>query len=221
MMGRKQKILTISLWALAVLGMIGVVTSGVIAKRNSELRKQNVALADVPEERLPILFDVPDFSFTDQNSATLKRDELKGHVWIAAFIFTNCPGVCPMMSAKMAALENAVTDSRVNLVSISLDPERDTPAILKQYAEKINADEKRWHFLTGDKTKIYDLAAEMKVTAQAATAEKPIVHSEKLILVDQSGHIRGYYSSTNEDDMKQLATDASDLAAGKVPRGGV
>ena len=219
-MGRGQKILTITLWALAVLGMIGLVTTGVLAKRYSELRKQGAVNTDLPEERLPVLFDVPDFSFTDQNSASLKREDLKGHVWVGAFIFTNCPGVCPMMTAKMAALEQAVTDPKVQLVSISLDPERDTPEVLKQYADKMKADQKRWHFLTGDKTKIYDLARDMKVTAQAATQEKPIVHSEKLILVDQSGHIRGYYSSTNDDDMKQLATDASDLASGKVPTGG-
>jgi protein SCO1/2 len=219
-MGRGQTILTITLWALAVLGMIGLVTTGVLAKRYSELRKQSAINADLPEERLPVLFDVPAFSFTDQHEATLKRDDLKGQVWVGAFIFTNCPGVCPMMTAKMAALEQAVTDPKVQLVSISLDPERDTPAVLRQYAEKMKADQKRWHFLTGDKTKIYDLARDMKVTAQAATEEKPIVHSEKLILVDQSGHIRGYYSSTNDDDMKQLATDASDLASGKFPAGG-
>jgi protein SCO1/2 len=229
-MERGQKILTITLWAVAVLAMIGLVTTGVLAKRYSEMRKQSATNFDQPEERLPVLFDVPDFSFTDQNEKTLKRDDLKGHVWVGAFIFTNCPGVCPMMTGKMRALEDAITDPKVQLVSISLDPERDTPAVLKQYAAKMKADQSRWHFLTGDKTKIYNLAADMKVTAQPATQQlvedehgkktiedKPIVHSEKLILVDQTGHIRGYYSSTSDDDMKQLATDASDLASGKAP----
>ena len=98
-MGRGQKILTISLWAVAVLCMIGLVTTGVLAKRYSEQRKQEIAQANQPDERLPVLFEVPAFSLTNQNNATFKRDDLKGRVWIADFIFTTCPGVCPAMTA--------------------------------------------------------------------------------------------------------------------------
>jgi protein SCO1/2 len=224
MMSRSQKIFATSMWLIALVALIGVVTANVLAKRRGAQQpsqSQQVSnLPDQPEVRLPQMFEVPDFSLTDQNGATLKRDDLKGRVWVAAFIFTNCPGICPMMTSKMAALEQAVTDPQVHLVSMSLDPERDTPAVLKQYAAKMKADEKRWHFLTGDKAKIYEIAKEMKVAAVAATDTTPIVHSENLILVDQTGHIRGYYKSTQEEDMKRLATDASDLSAGKVPAGG-
>lgn len=220
MMSRGQKLFIAGLWGVALVALIGLVTTGVLAKRYIEQRKQAAVLPDIPDERMPVLFDVPEFTLTDQNSATLKRDDLKGRVWVAAFIFTNCPGICPMMAAKMAALEAAVADPEVHLVSFSLDPERDTPAVLKQYAERMKADENRWHFLTGDRVTIYEIAREMKVAAQAATETEPIVHSENIILIDQTGHIRGYYKSTQEDDMKRLATDASDLAAGKIPAGG-
>jgi protein SCO1/2 len=217
MMGRTQKTLTITLWALAVLCMIGLVTTGVLAKRYSEMRKQSEVNLDPPEERMPVLFAVPDFTFTDQNKATFKREDLKGKIWIADFIFTTCPGICPTMTEKMGTLSKSLAAAKINFVSFSLDPEHDTPAALMKYAKNWKADPARWHFLTGDANKIYDIARGMKVAAQPATATSPIVHSEKFVLVDAAGNIRGYYNSTDESELKQLETDAADLASGKVP----
>lgn len=219
-MGRGQKNLTIALWGLAVLCMIGLVTTGVLAKRYSEQRKQDAALPDQPEERLPVLFQVPAFSFTDQNNAAFTRDDLKGRVWIADFIFTTCPGACPVMTEKMKGLSKSLPDAKINFVSFSLDPEHDTPAVLMQYAKNWKADQSRWHFLTADASKIFDIARGMKVAAQPATENSGIVHSEKFVLVDAAGNIRGYYNSTNDNEMKQIVTDANDLATGKVPTGG-
>jgi protein SCO1/2 len=219
-MGRGQKILTIALWALAALCMIGLVTTGVLAKRYRDQRKQDVALANQPDERLPVLFRVPAFTLTDQNNATFNRDDLKGRVWVADFIFTTCPGICPTMTEKMSGLSKSLPGGKVNFVSFSLDPERDKPPVLMQYAKNWKADQTRWHFLTGDASKIFDIARGTKVAAQPATETSPIVHSEKFVLVDAAGNIRGYYNSTDDTEMKALVTDATDLASGKVPTGG-
>jgi cytochrome oxidase Cu insertion factor (SCO1/SenC/PrrC family) len=110
---------------------------------------------------LPVYGEVPDFSLTDQSGRALRRADLAAKVWIASFIFTTCPDECPLMTAEIARLQKdlaGVPDLR--FVSISVDPERDTPAVLARYANDLQADPERWFFLTGDKRAIYGLVRE-------------------------------------------------------------
>jgi protein SCO1/2 len=116
------------------------------------------------------------------------------------------------MTAKMAALRSELPQS-VRLVSFSVDPERDTPAVLKEYAQKFSADEPRWRFATGEKETIYQLAAAMFLTAIPAKGEQPIIHDERFVLVDADGKVRGVYHSKDERALAALKRDAAALAA--------
>ena len=198
-MDRRQKIITTVLWSVLVIAMLGVVGTGLWAKFRPD--------------PLPVLYAGPAFTLTDQDARTFGSEDLRGKTWVAAFIFTHCPGVCPQMTMKMAALQQAVPDRDVHLVSFTVDPERDTPAVLKDYAGRFEADLSRWHFLTGDGPKVFEVAAGLKLTAAPAGKFGPdIVHAEKLLLIDGEGRVRGAYDSKDEQEMKQLAADAAALA---------
>ena len=202
-MRKSQRIITTALWSFLVLTMVSVVGLGMWTRQ------------DAPPE-LPVLYDAPSFTLTDQDGRPFSSDRLKGQVWVGALIFTNCPGVCPMMTQKMVKLQEAVPAKDVKLVAFSVDPERDTPAVLKQYAEQRGADAARWHLLTGDKAAIFETAAGLKLSAQAATADTPIAHAEYFLLVDRQGRVRGAYHSKDDENVEQLAKDAAELAHSKT-----
>jgi protein SCO1/2 len=195
-----QKKLTIVLWALAILA------AGVFFA--SRMRQRPV---DVDMPVLEPIGTVPEFALTNQDGQTVTLDTLRGQPWIADFIFTRCGGPCPIMTSKMAGLQEKLPGS-IKLVSFSVDPEFDTPEVLKSYAKKFNADESRWHFLTGTKDAIFALARGMLLVAIPANEANPIIHDERFLLVDGLGQIRGAYHSNDPQEMKQLELDAQELA---------
>ena len=198
-MDRTQKIITTVLWSVLVVSMLGVIGSGLLARFR--------------QEPLPVYYDAPAFSLTDQDGKPFTRDDLKGRVWVADFIFTTCPGACPKMTMKMSGLQKAVPARDVHFVSFTVDPERDTPEVLKRYGQGYDADPNRWHFLTGEKAKLFETAAGLKLTAAPAGQFGPeIVHAEKFLLVDASGRVRGIYNSGDDQELKKLAADAALLA---------
>ena len=114
-----------------------------------------------PLEHLGDFGTVPDFALMERSERRITRPDLQGLVWITHFFYTHCPDTCPLQSARMARLQHDFTADRdVRLVSISVDPEHDTPAVLRDYAQRFDADAERWLFLTGDKAAIYRLAQE-------------------------------------------------------------
>lgn len=213
-MRKKQKIITTMLWSFLVLTMVAVVGRGMWAGQDDAPAALGVrAGSDAPlEDGLPVLYDAPAFSLIDQDGRSFDSTQLAGQVWVAAFIFTNCPGACPMMTQRMARLQEAVPSKNVKLVSFSVDPKRDTPEVLKQYAERFKADESRWHFLTGDEAAMLDAARGLKLTATPAEGDRPIDHDQHFLLIDARGRVRGAYQSQDDDAMKQLARDAAKLA---------
>src|SRR5256884_8039530 len=100
---------------------------------------------------------VPTFQLTNQNGQPFGSGQLAGKIWIADFIYTTCPGPCPMISGRMSELQKPLEKSDVHLVSFSVDPKKDTPAVLRSYAERLQAQPGRWEFLTGPKYAIYKL----------------------------------------------------------------
>ena len=157
-MGRAQKILTTSIWAITVILMIFIVTIGIRIQRsmrasaiqgvttpNAIVEPDTAAISEAAQ--LPVIFNAPTFNLLDQNDRPMGSADLRGRPYICQFIFTTCPSICPMMMAKMARLQPS-TDPRVQLVSFSVDPDHDRPAILKAKADSLDADPKRWHFLT-------------------------------------------------------------------------
>jgi protein SCO1/2 len=156
---------------------------------------------------------VPAFQLVNQNGQSFGSAQLTGKIWIADFIYTTCPGPCPMISSRMSELQKPLEKSDVHLVSFSVDPEKDTPQVLRGYAEKLQADPARWDFLTGPKSTIYKLSHDgFKLAVSDGSDEQGIpVHSTRMVLVDRHGRIRGYYDATEPDAVTKLVADANHL----------
>jgi cytochrome oxidase Cu insertion factor (SCO1/SenC/PrrC family) len=159
---------------------------------------------------LPRLWQIPDFSLTERSGQPVRLAQLQGRVWIADFFYTTCTGPCPMLTSRFSDLQKALAGQPdVRFVSISSDPEKDTPAVLQKYAEHFNAGD-RWLFLTGDKKSIYDLANQgfkLSLVEDKANAAEPIIHSTKLVLVDRNGTVRGVYDGLSEQGKGKLLHD--------------
>lgn len=155
--------------------------------------------ACAPRPGLPKLFPVPATTLIDERGQSLNLDTLKGHVVVYDFIFTNCTGTCPIMTNNMRALTPLVDQQApVRFVSITVDPSRDTPAVLSRYAARVRNDP-RWTFLTGDRDTIVDLSVKgFKLTAgDPMPGGEPLLHSSKFAVADKQGMIRGYYDATD------------------------
>ncbi|PYJ50165.1 MAG: hypothetical protein DME87_07115 [Verrucomicrobia bacterium] len=156
---------------------------------------------------------VPHFQLINQEGQPFDSARLTGKIWIADFIYTTCPGPCPMISTRMSELQEPLEKTDVHLVSFSVDPEKDKPEVLRGYAEKLRADPKRWDFLTGPKSTIYKLSHDdFKLAVSDGSDEAGIpVHSTRMVLVDRHGEIRGYYQATAADAVTKLLADTSHL----------
>ncbi len=189
-----------------------------------------------PLEGLKVFGTVPNFSLIERSGRRVKLSDLTGKVWIANFIYTHCPDTCPLQSAQMARLQgDFVAEGDLRLVSITVDPERDTPKVLAQYANRYGADPDRWLFLTGEKEAIYRLAQEgfrlsvvdpeegvkswlfepAPVLAHHGEVGKQFIHSSRFVLVDREARIRGYYQSNDEEALQRLRRDMRTLFRGE------
>ena len=169
-----------------------------------------VGRVDEEEKALPFLGELTEFQLTDQNGEQFSREDLLGKVWVADFIFTTCAGPCPVMSGQFTELQSRFGNaSDFRLLSISVNPDYDTPEILKQYGDRYGADHDRWRFLTGKKDRIHELAVE---GFKVGSVEDPIFHSTRFILLDSKARIRGYYISSELEEMQQLWRDVELLA---------
>jgi cytochrome oxidase Cu insertion factor (SCO1/SenC/PrrC family) len=173
------------------------------------------------ETALPALAMVPEFQLTDQAGATITREDLHGKVWVAAFIFTRCTVECPMLIGSLKGLQGWVAEEEnVRLVSFTVDPEFDTPEVLAGYAREIGADTSRWIFVTGQRDSIYRLAREgflLGVSPAESTGSEggavEIPHSQRLVLVDARGRIRGYYTGLDLSETTRLRADTRRILA--------
>lgn len=153
---------------------------------------------------------IPDFKLISQAGRTVTQQDLNNSVYVANFFFASCRDVCKKMTTQLTRVQEAFPNNpEVKLVSHTVDPERDTVATLKQYAEMYGANQKQWYFLTGPKPEIYKLAQEgYKLTAMQAPSITPdFIHSEKLILVDKQKHVRGIYDGTSSEDVDRLIVE--------------
>ncbi|MDB4988834.1 MAG: photosynthetic protein synthase [Myxococcaceae bacterium] len=158
---------------------------------------------------------VPDFALTDQLGKPVSNRDLLGKPWVANFVFTRCPSVCPLLTAKFKALQSkvALPDQDVEYVSFSVDPQHDTPEVLAAYAAKYQANPGQWRFLTGPLAEVEKTIVQgFKIHMGDATphAGDPslidIMHGEHFVLIDATGMIRGYYRS-EAAELAELATD--------------
>ena len=178
------------------------------------------ALAERPE--LPVLgpegHTVPAFAFTGIDGVEISHRTVEGQVKIVDYFFTHCPTICPIMSSQLARtqawLKGNDLDRDITLLSHSVDPERDTPARLKEYATRLGADTASWKFLTGDKEDLYDQArfGYYLTALQSDTAAGGFFHSDTFVLVDRENRIRGLYDGTSTAEVDAMMKDAAQLA---------
>ena len=157
---------------------------------------------------------VPAFQLTSQSAQPFDSKSLDGHVWVADFFFTSCPGPCPLMSKKLADVQRQTADlPGVKIVSFTVDPATDTPPVLTEYAKRYLADPGRWFFLTGEQAKLDTLGRD---GFKLNPVDGSNVHSTRFVLVDQRMQIRGYYSSDEQGVIAKLIHDIRALGGDKT-----
>lgn len=168
--------------------------------------------------KLPELGKIPDFTLTDQSGRTVRAAAFEGRVWVAAFLFTRCPTICPRIATRQREIQKkaAERESDLYLVSFSVDPEFDTPAVLRAYGTRYQADFRRWSFLTGDpevvkKTAVDGFKLALEGRPEQGAEHFGITHGSHLVLVDRARQIRGFYRSDDSAEIERLLEDARAL----------
>jgi protein SCO1/2 len=168
---------------------------------------------------LPLMTPTPQFSFPDQDDAAVTTQSLRGKVWIADFIFTQCGNTCPKMTARRVELQKQITDPRVMFLSFSVDPAHDDRATRKTYAAKNGVNEARWRFVCPpDRDSALKIAQSMKIAAVGHAQDAPILHSDRFVLIDADARVRGTYAMEDEQAMQRLTADALALASAPAAR---
>lgn len=160
---------------------------------------------------------IPAFSLMDQQGKEFTSKNLTGKIYVANFFFTRCGTICPKITSQVSRVTDAfIEDKEIHFISLSVDPRYDNPEKLASYAKKFDADSARWTFLTGDKKIIYPLilkgfhvplADASEYDAAIKNPDETFIHSERLILVDKSGIIRGFYDGTDKKEVDRLIVE--------------
>jgi protein SCO1 len=193
-------------WAIAFLG-ITILIAWAYVQFNAEIQSRRVA------SRLERFAPAPQFQFTAQDGTAVSTADFKGKIWVANFIFTRCTGPCPLMTSRMAQLNQALQGKTkdVELVSITVDPEYDTPQVLKQYGEQVGASPDRWKFLTGPKDQIDSVVMKGFLQALSKEPSGAPIHSTRFVLVDRDGWMRGFLDGSDPEVAQKLLMDIGDL----------
>lgn len=166
-----------------------------------------------------VYHQVKNFSLTNQLGQKINLDDYRNRILVVDFFFTSCPTICPTLTSHLKMVQEAFNkhDTLVQILSLSVDPERDTVQKLKAYADKNNIDPKNWWLLTGDKKEIYDLARyEFFVNAvQGDGGPDDFIHTEKFVVIDKDRYIRGYYNGLDTNDVRRMVNDIAVLHIAK------
>lgn len=173
-------------------------------------------IVDGKEQIDTIYHSIPPFRFVNQDGDTITQEQYKGKIYVADFFFTTCQSICPKMAANLMTVQTKFKDyDSVAILSHTVNPEIDTVAVLKRYSEMVHANTKRWNFVTGKRSDIYNLAIKgyLLPVAEDEAAEGGFLHSEQLVLVDKDAHIRGFYDGTSIVEINKLNDDIKTLMA--------
>lgn len=178
----------------------------------------------VSQPELETIGSVPAFSFTDQHGKTISNSDYKDKVYIVEFFFTTCPSICPIMNENMVKIQREFFGNpKVGIASFTIDPEHDTPEVLKEYAQKNGITKLQWHLLTGEKDEIFKLANEgfNLYVGEGSEADGGFEHSGFFALIDQEGNIRSrkdengnpviYYDGLEDKQIQMLKEDIKRL----------
>ncbi len=184
-----------------IIGVIGVLLLAIVSL-------VIIDLADTSRAQLDTFGPVPDFTFVEKSGDEFGKKDMLGKYNIVNFFFTSCQGPCPFMNSKVAELyKKYETTNEVRFVSISVDPANDSLAVLRQYAKDYGVTDDRWLFLRGEIDEVQALTEKGFMLA----GNLPNLHSTKLILVDRTGNIRGYYDSFEDESLNLLTTHVKAL----------
>jgi protein SCO1/2 len=163
---------------------------------------------------LPVLGQIKPFTLTDASGQIFDSRRLNGAVWAVNFFFTTCGTICPVMTKNMAALHRSfVLEDDVYFVSVTVNPENDTPQQLREFSRRYHADSEKWFFLTGERADLTRLAVEQ---FKVGSVDEPIFHSASFILIDRKGQIRGYYDGTQPNEVHRLFKHLAQLLKDKT-----
>jgi cytochrome oxidase Cu insertion factor (SCO1/SenC/PrrC family) len=156
------------------------------------------------------------FSLTDRTGRSVTRTDLDGNILVVDFIFTSCSLTCPAVNNQMAQIQQLTTNRPdVKLVSLTVDPRDDTPAVLEKYGERFGANTNRWLFLTGDQTQLYDLIGTSFLASDTNNAfgfmPGNYAHTERIAVVDASGHLRGFFDGLNQNTAAAVVNEITNL----------
>jgi len=166
-----------------------------------------------PAAPLPVYWQLPEFQLIAQSGQPFDSRSLAGSIWVADFIFTTCAGPCPRMSSQMRGVQTAVgTMPDVKLVSFTVDPAHDTPAVLAQYAGRYHAETGRWYFLTGGQSTLQSLCRD---GFKLGDVDGSLVHSTRFVLVDRRNRVRGFYGTSDDEALPRLLHDIRTLRGEK------
>lgn len=208
---KKNKVVIMSLLMLLPLGIIFVISN--FGRNNYNLPvffAEDSMLTDKGAYEVTEAHTIPPFQLTDHLGKVITQEQLKGTIYVADFFFTRCGSICPNMSMQLTRVQEeflAIDD--VKLVSFTVDPENDTVEVLNAYAKEYGAVYDKWRFATGTKEDIYLLAQKGFYISAMEDTMNPVefIHSEKLILVDKNGWIRGYFNGTDSKEVDKLITE--------------
>ena len=203
----------------AVLASITILSIAACDSANKKLpilgeRDWTTKVVDGKEVVDTIYNKIPAFSFVNQNGDTITEQIVKDKIYVADFFFTTCPTICPVMKKQMLKVYEKFKDNGdVMILSHTIDPEHDTPAVLNTFAKDLNVTGTQWQFLTGPKEKTYEIGLKnyMVVAKEEKTAEGGFLHSGAFILVDKDKHVRGMYDGTTEEGTTKLIADIQTL----------
>jgi protein SCO1 len=162
---------------------------------------------------LPKHAPAPEFQLTAQDGSTVTTADLKGKVWVANFIFTRCGGPCPVMTSRMAEINQALGNRapEVELISITVDPAYDTPEVLREYAEQAGADPAKWKFLTGPIETVETTIREGFLQSLTKEPSGAPLHSTRFVLVDREGWMRGFRDGNDPEIVQKVLMDIGDV----------
>ena len=206
---------------LIVFFIVGVTISYQYLKPSEKKKLPFINPIDISEEmvdpellRVGYGHKIGDFSFLDQNGKTINQKDVKGKVFVAEYFFTTCQTICPVMNKQMQRVHEVYRENdKVNILSFTVNPEIDTVEQMKRYADEHKADAEKWHFLTGEKDKLYELARKSFFVLKPAESQNlgdvgsDFIHTNNFVLVDQEMRIRGYYDGTNSKEVDRLIKD--------------
>lgn len=192
-------------WVIAFVAVAALIGLAYVSLKNTR-----PATPSTPLEKLA---RVPEFTLTDQTGNAFSSSDLKGKIWIANFIFTRCKGPCPLITTRMAELNGKLkkTHDEVKLASFTVDPEHDTPEVLSKYGTNLAANPADWKFLTGSPEAINEIVVKGLLQPIAKEPDGTPAHSQRFVIVDRDGWIRGFQNGEDPEVVQKLMVDIGEL----------